>query len=84
MSVDALQESGNSLPKGRRSKFRLGALVRRRVDVYSDDSPWLHGVVTRVYQEQGSFGYYPELYEVTWDGGRVIDGYLPHGLDSDE
>lgn len=54
------------------------------MNVYDDQSPWMHGVVTDVFQHRGRFWFYPEMYEVTWDGGPVIRGYLPHGLDSDD
>ena len=50
-------------------------------------SPLRHGSVTRVYREprhrRGALwlGPYPELYEVAWDDGTTLPGYLPHGLD---
>jgi hypothetical protein len=64
-------------------KFKTGDLVCRRRDVFDDHSPFMFGTVTEVYSDYDSpYGPYPELYEVTWDGGKVVRSYLPHGLNS--
>lgn len=63
------------------TRFRIGDRVQRREDVYDQTSPMLRGVVTDVYSRQYASGFYPELYEVQWDGRVGTDyGFLPHGL----
>lgn len=73
-------------------RFHAGDKVKRRENVFDNDSPMLHGVVTRVYSIHES--YYPgfpdipthaepELYEVTWYESGRSTGYLPHGLEHD-
>lgn len=70
------------------TKFNLGDRVTRLENVYDDKSKMMHGKISRVYDKDTIFGFYPELYEViwdhkltTWNNQLVRGGYLPHGLD---
>ena len=64
-------------------KFQINERVIRLKDVYDQTSEVLHGKIVRVYGEISLIrnDYYPELYDVQWDGEKRIDrAFLPHGL----
>jgi hypothetical protein len=65
------------------ARFDIGDRVQRLEDVYDQASPLLRGAVTDVYSRYYEVGgFYPELYEVQWDGRDGTDyGFLPHGLE---
>ena len=64
-------------------KFQIGDRVVRRKDVHDRTSELLHGTVSKAIRNwKGIRGWnYPEIYSVTWDDGKVENGFLPHGLD---
>jgi ribosomal protein L21E len=70
------------------SQFKIGDRVKRdetNLIINWSSHKVLHGTVSRVYSEQGMFGFYPELYEVNWDDGdKYNKGCLPHGLELEE
>ncbi len=62
-------------------KHLVGSRVQHRVNVYDSRSRLRKGTVTRIYSYQSrGFGFYPELYEVSWDDGGTEHGFLRHGL----
>lgn len=66
-------------------KFNVGDRVQRLANVYANGGLMLRGRVTKRYDHMSPrYGYYPELYEVEWDGGGVVKGFLPHGLDPEQ
>ena len=60
--------------------------VKRRVDVFDENSPYKYGTVVKCYSRAiKNYGFvrlgpYPELYDVKWDDGEIEEGYLPHGI----
>jgi hypothetical protein len=62
-------------------QLKIGDRVRRRIDVYNDNSNYKTGTVTKKYSKTTQFGFYPEIYEVLWDNDRTKKGYLKHGLE---
>lgn len=68
-------------------RFQVGDRVTRPEDVFVQNSPLMKGTVTRTYTKHTYYPeseidwFYPELYEVQWDNGKVGLGYLPHGID---
>jgi len=71
-------------------RFAIGQRVIRPVDVYNKNSPLRHGKIIYVYDSTYynsdpdlSDWYYPELYDVRWDDGKIGRGYLRHGLNQE-
>ena len=69
-------------------RFKVGDRVtrdERNLTMNFSSKKILHGSVIKAYCEWGMFGYYPELYDVTWDNGNKFNkAYLPHGLQFEE
>ncbi len=68
---------------------KLNDRVKRRIDVFDENSPYKYGTVIKCYSRPAkkySSGYilgpYPELYDVKWDNGEIKEGYLPHGIEN--
>ncbi len=66
---------------------RLNSRVKRRIDVYNENSPYKYGTIIKCYNRPAkeypsgyTLGPYPELYDVKWDNGEIHEGYLPHGI----
>ncbi len=67
---------------------KINDRVKRRIDVFDENSPYKYGTVIKCYSRAVKkyscdlvLGPYPELYEVEWDEDRIREkDYLPHGL----
>ena len=68
------------------NKFKIGDTVKRRFDVFNENSAWMRGIIIEIYSYRSSHhGYYPELYKVDWTThSRIEYGFLPHGLIKDD
>lgn len=64
--------------------FKQGDRVTRPVDVYDYSKGFREGTVLLRYKANhtivGQSYFYPELYAVLWDSGKVEKAFLPHGL----
>lgn len=66
-------------------RFQINERVQRLKDVYNQRSEMQHGKIHRVYSYTSErFGYYPEMYDVQWDAGKIEVRFLPHGLNKEE
>jgi len=68
-------------------RFQINERVQRLKDVFNQRSVMQHGKIQRVYSYTSktlAHGYYPEMYDVQWDSGKIENGFLPHGLDKEE
>jgi len=70
-----------------KTKFKKGDRVKRLIDKTKPNG-YKTGVVSEVYGRSiGNLntdilpGIYPEMYEVKWDDGSTVGGYLSTGLE---
>jgi hypothetical protein len=72
--------------------FLPGDRVKRRKNVFNDNSPMMHGTVDHVYGRRFHCTLHngevmdwvdDELYAVLWDNGKLDKAFFAHGLDKE-
>ena len=69
--------------------MNIGDLVKRRTDVFDNNSEYKYGVIVRIYSlpiikysGEYTLGPYPKLFAVKWNHiERIGEGFLEHGIE---